>query len=304
MTPLEVILSFDVESHALIDAARGVHISASVKSACASRVASATSWLLDALAEHEVRATFFVLGEVAENSPEVVKSIHRAGHEVATHGCNHRRVLEMSPDDFRGDLCRARGLLEQLTGEAVLGYRAPTFSVTRRNPWAIDVLVEQGFLYDSSIFPVRHDRYGVPEAPRSPFLVRGRESAILEFPPATLRLAGMNLPVGGGGYFRLFPPTLLRQGLRQIETGCQPAIAMLYFHPWEFDPSQPRLKLRGLRRFRTYVGMRESRTRLTGLLSEGGRFATAASIARRLAGSPQTLASYRLADSQPVGAFL
>src|SRR5581483_7457642 len=140
-------------------------------------------------------------------------------------------------------------------GRPVLGYRAPTFSVVKQTAWAIDTLVECGFAYDSSIFPVWHDRYGVPGAPRAPFRARGLDHEILELPPATLRLLGMNLPVGGGGYFRLLPLFFLKWALRQVRRRCDPAVATLYFHPWEFDPGQPRLPLGRLSRFRTYVGL-------------------------------------------------
>lgn len=296
VVPFEVILSFDVESHARIDAARDLTVEASLRRTLAERVVPATSWLLDALADRGVVATFFVLGEVAQNSPGLVRKIQESGHEVASHGWNHRRVLELTPAEFREDLRKSRDVLEQITGKAVEGYRAPTFSVTRHNPWAVDVLSELGFRYDSSIFPVRHDRYGVPEAPRAPFLVSGTDASILEFPPATLRVLGLTLPVGGGGYFRLFPKRLLNLGLGQIAAKARPSVAMLYFHPWEFDEGQPRLRLRGLRRFRTYVGMSHGRRRFRDLLGSGRRFATASSVANRLLAVRETLATLSLAE--------
>jgi polysaccharide deacetylase family protein (PEP-CTERM system associated) len=180
-----------------------------------------------------------------------------------------------------------------VTGQPVLGYRAPTFSLVRQTGWALDVLAEEGLLYDSSIYPVRHDRYGVHNAPRSPFLARGYRHTILELPPATLRVLGVNAPMGGGGYFRLFPLLLTRWAIRQTLRTTSPPVAMLYFHPWEFDPGQRRLPLGWLSRFRTYVGTSRTRDRLKGLL---GRypFARAVDVARQL--DRQRLPSLDLAD--------
>src|SRR5262245_1278977 len=208
------VLSFDVEEHHLIEAAAGLAIEPALKTKCRERVAPTTHRLLDQLAGHGIRATFFVVGEIARHSPELVRAIHRAGHEVASHSWDHRRVHRLTPGQFRDDVRRSKDALEQVTGEAVVGYRAPTFSVVRQTAWALDVLAEEGMRYDSSIYPVHHDRYGVPGAPRSPFLARGVRHALLELPPMTLRLLGANLPAGGGGYFRLFPLLLLEVALR------------------------------------------------------------------------------------------
>src|SRR5207248_1508972 len=212
-------------------------------------------WLLDELARRDIRATFFVVGQIARDNPALVRAIHRAGHEVGSHSWGHRRVHTQTPRSFREDVRQSKDALEQVTGQAVVGYRAPTFSVVRQTAWALDVLAELGLAYDSSVYPVRHDRYGVPGAPRVPFLARGERHAILEIPPATWRVLGANVPTGGGGYFRLFPLWLMERALRQVARTCQPAVAMLYFHPWEFDPGQPRLPLGLLSRFRTYVGL-------------------------------------------------
>jgi polysaccharide deacetylase family protein (PEP-CTERM system associated) len=200
----------------------------------------------------------------------------------------------MSPAAFREDVRRSKDALEQAAGDAVVGYRAPTFSVVKRTAWALDVLGELGLLYDSSIFPVRHDRYGVPRAPRVPFLARGDGGAILEFPPATLRMLGNNLPVGGGGYFRLLPPAAIGHALAQVRRDGRPAVATLYFHPWEFDPDQPRLPLGRLSRFRTYVGIGRSRARLEALLARH-RFARAVDVARRLDAIRHDLPCFRVA---------
>lgn len=276
-----VVLSFDVEEHHRIEAAAGLDIDPALKRRYLERVGPATRWLLDQLDRFDLRATFFVVGQLARADPDLVRTVHRSGHEIASHGWDHRRVLAMTPEEFREDLRRSCDTLEQLTGEPVVGYRAPTFSILRRTAWAIDVLAERGLLYDSSIYPVRHDRYGTPRAPRAPFLAEGPARAILELPPVTLRLGRVRLPLGGGGYFRLLPLMLLERALEQTRRECAPAIAMLYFHPWEFDPDQPRLPLRRLSRFRTYVRIGRSRDRLAILLARH-RFVRAVDVAREL----------------------
>ena len=275
------ILSFDVEEHWRIEAATGLTIAPEVKAYYDGRVAPPTYWLLDQLARYDQKATFFIVGQLARQQPALVRAIHRAGHEVAGHGWDHRRVHNLSPAAFHADVRQSKDVLEQITGAAVLGYRAPTFSIVRQTAWALDVLAEHGLRYDSSIYPVRHDRYGVPDAPRGPFLARGAQRDLLELPPARLDLFGLRLPMGGGGYFRLFPLLLMRLALRQIQRHGQPPVAMLYFHPWEFDPHQARLPLRRLSRFRTYVGLTRSRPRLTALLSRY-RFVRAADVVQQL----------------------
>ena len=264
-------------------------------------MAPATIWLLEQLAEQGIQATFFVVGELACDQPELVKEIHRAGHELASHGWDHRRVHHFTPQAFREDLRRSKEVLEDLTGAPVLGYRAPTFSVVRQTAWALDVLVEEGMIYDSSIYPVRHDRYGVPEAPRGPFLARGAAETILELPPATLRLLRANLPVGGGGYFRLLPLGVLEHALAQTARETDPAVVMFYFHPWEFDSRQARLPLRMLSGFRTYVGIHRTRPRLARFISRRpqGTFARAIDVARSL--RCQSLPSFTLGRQVPAG---
>jgi polysaccharide deacetylase family protein (PEP-CTERM system associated) len=284
--PAQIILSFDVEEHFRIEAAAGLRLDPVVKRQYLERVGPATHWLLDGLDSAGIKATFFIVGEIARADPALVRAIHERGHEVASHGWDHRRVLAMTSNQFREDLRRSCDALAQVTGEAVAGYRAPTFSIVQRTAWALDILAESGLVYDSSIYPMRHDRYGVPWAPRTPFLARGRSQPMLELPPATLRVARVNLPVGGGGYFRLFPLALMEQGLRQVRRHGEPPVAMLYFHPWEFDPAQPRLPLTRVNRFRTYVGIERTRRRLSSLLARH-RFARAVDVARRL--EPGTL---------------
>ncbi len=287
----EVILSFDVEEHDRIEAASGLGTDSTLREHYRGRVAPVTRWLLERLGGAGVQATFFIVGEYARGEPGLIREIHNAGHEVASHGWDHRRVLALTPAEFRADLRQSKDTLEQITGEAVVGYRAPTFSIVPSTAWALDILAEEGFLYDSSIFPVHHDRYGVPRAPRVPFLAEGYRHSILEFPPATLRLLGTNLPAGGGGYFRLFPPAVLRRAITQAHQARRPGAAMLYFHPWEFDPDQPSLPLRRLSRFRTYVGIHRTRARLTDLIQRH-QFARADVVARRLQQEPQPLPSF------------
>ena len=265
-TSLKIILSFDVEEHYRIEAAAGLTCAPAQKSHYRERLDVSTGYILDLLAEARARATFFIVGEIAEHNPGLIRRIAQEGHEVASHSWDHRRVHHFTPASFREDVRRSKETLEDLSGAAVVGYRAPTFSIMRQTAWAIDVLADLGMTYDSSIYPVHHDRYGVPSAPRSAFLARGSERSLLELPPMTLRLLAMNFPMGGGGYFRLFPLFLTRWALWQTARRCTPAIANLYFHPWEFDPEQERLPLGRVSRFRTYVGIRRTRKRLASLL--------------------------------------
>ena len=208
------VLSIDVEEHDRIESARGCLVSREIRQEYASRMESATHFLIDALAERGLRATFFVVGQIAQSHPQLVRRIHEMGHEVASHGWDHRRLLEMSPAEFEIDLKTSKDALQQVTGHEVVGYRAPTFSLVRSTAWAVDILADQGFRYDSSIYPVRHDRYGVVGAPARPFLIRGRACSLLEIPPATLCLGPFRVPVGGGGYFRILPGPLFRGAVR------------------------------------------------------------------------------------------
>ena len=274
------VISFDVEEHHRIEAAAGLSVPPDRQRDYAARMDTTTRRLLDQLAAADVKATFYVVGEIATTHPELVRAIHAAGHEVGSHSWNHRRVHRFDPKSFREDLMRSKDTLEQVTGERVCGFRAPTFSVVRETGWAVDVLAECGFEYDSSIFPIRHDRYGIPDAPRTPFVAVGRERELLELPLLTYRVLGMNLPVAGGGYFRLFPPAVMRAGLRQA-AGAAQNLAMLYFHPWEFDADQPRLPLSRLGRWRTYVGVGKTTERLNHLLA-GYPFRRAIDAARDL----------------------
>jgi polysaccharide deacetylase family protein (PEP-CTERM system associated) len=277
----KIILSFDVEEHFRIEAAAGLHPDAGLKAHYRERLDASTGWLLDLLSEAQARVTFFVVGQIALHNPALIRRIAREGHEVASHSWDHRRVHHFTAASFREDVRRSKEALEDVTGEPVVGYRAPTFSIQRETGWALDVLAELGMAYDSSIYPVRHDRYGVPAAPRGPFLARGERRSLLELPPATLRLCGMNLPMGGGGYFRLFPLFFTRHAIEQTARDCEPSVATLYFHPWEFDPEQRRLPLGWLSRLRTYVGIHRSQRRMAALLRQY-RFCRAVDVAKQM----------------------
>jgi polysaccharide deacetylase family protein (PEP-CTERM system associated) len=229
-----------------------------------SRVEANTDRLLGIFAEFGVHATFFVLGWEAERRPGLVRRIASAGHEIASHGYGHRLVYDQTPEQFRDDVRKGKRLLEDVTGAAVVGYRAPSFSITRRSLWALDILIEEGYTWDASIFPIRHDRYGIPEAPRHPYMVR---PGLIEVPASTIRLAGQNLPIGGGGYFRLLPYRWTRFGIRRLNV-VEGKSAIFYLHPWELDPSQPRLNASVLSRLRHYRHLDQTESRLRRLLSD------------------------------------
>jgi polysaccharide deacetylase family protein (PEP-CTERM system associated) len=295
---MQIVLSFDVEEHYRIEAASGLSFDSGLKSHYRERLDISTRWLLELLGQSGVHSTFFIVGEIARQNPALVRDIARAGHEIGSHGWDHRRIHHFTPETFREDVHRSKEVLQEVSGQAVFGYRAPTFSIMGQTAWALDVLAGLGMTYDSSIYPVRHDRYGVPAAPRGPFLARGEWHSILELPPATLRFLGMNLPMGGGGYFRLFPLFLMEQAIRQIAHDCKPPVIMLYFHPWEFDPKQRRLPLGRIGSFRTYVGIGRTRDRLARLLAKY-RFTRAIDLAKRLDSQRHVLPCFDLlADKQ------
>ena len=239
-----------------------------------SRVVGNTQKLLAIFEEFDVRGTFFVLGWVAERYPQLVRDIAARGHEIACHGYSHRLVYEQSPQEFYQETHRAKNLLQEITGSAVLGYRAASYSIVRESLWALDILVELGFVYDSSIFPVRHDRYGIHDAERAPHrMATPTGKYIVEWPLATARILGFRLPVAGGGYFRLFPYGLSRWGLASINRReLRPFV--FYLHPWEIDPAQPRVSASWLSRFRHYTNLGKCEERLRRLLAEF-RFSTA-----------------------------
>lgn len=231
------------------------------------RVERNTERILELFARAGVRATFFTLGWVAEHYPAMVRRIVADGHELASHGTAHRRADDQSPDQFRQDVGRSKRLLEDIGGVEVKGYRAPTFSIGPRNLWAFEVLAEEGYAYSSSVYPVRHDFYGWPSAPRSPFQPVG-DRGIREIPITTVQLLGRNLPCGGGGFFRLLPYRVMRAALRHVnETERRPAI--FYFHPWEIDPGQPRVDGLPLKsRIRHYMNLSRTEARLERLCAD------------------------------------
>jgi len=232
------------------------------------RVGESNSLLLDILARHKVRATFFVLGWVARKHPEIVRQIVASGHELASHGMSHRLVYTQTPEEFRRETRDAKALLEDLAQRPVVGYRAATYSITSRSLWALDVLCEEGFRYDSSIFPMRHDRYGIPDAePKPHVLTTPGGGRLVEFPISVLRYGGVKIPVAGGGYFRLFPYQFTRWALRKLNLQQQEFV--FYVHPWEVDPEQPRVEEAGaLSRFRHYLNLDRCAERLGRLLGD------------------------------------
>jgi polysaccharide deacetylase family protein (PEP-CTERM system associated) len=248
-------------------------------------------------AEHRtpVRATFFCLGWIAERYPLLIKEIQAQGHEIACHGYAHRLIYHYSKEEFKEDIHKAKGILEDIIGQEVLGYRAPSYSITNNSKWALEMLAEEGFKYDSSIFPIQHDFYGIFDAPRFPFVVSlngngcpefnpplstpnselrmlnsdpPKPQSIIEFPLSTVRVGKFNLPISGGGYFRLFPYFMIKKGLDRInQIEGQPFI--FYLHPWELDPDQPRIQEVGLRsRFRHYINLNKTESRFKKLLRD------------------------------------
>lgn len=233
-----------------------------------SRVEASTEQVLTLLASRNTRATFFVLGQVAALYPALVRKIAGEKHEIACHGDAHELVSRQTPQEFRADVRRAKAVLEDITGEPVVGYRAPNFSIGRAQGWAYDVLLTEGFRYDSSIYPIVHDSYGDHDAPRFPYDVwRKGSQRLIEFPIGTTRLLGVNLPIGGGGYFRLLPMTLTRAGIRRVNAQeRQPTL--FYFHPWELDPRQPRPVMPWRHRVRHYIGIARQERKLSRLFRD------------------------------------
>jgi len=231
-----------------------------------SRVEFSCGRVLDLFDAQGVRGTFFVLGWIAERHPGLVRRIVKDGHELASHGYDHTRVHNFTPEQFRADVVRTKAVLEDIGGVQVRGYRAPSYSINAKNLWALDVLQETGHVYSSSIYPIRHDLYGMPDAPRFPF--RFRPDGILEIPVTTVRMGGRNYPCGGGGYFRLLPYGAFRWMLARVNEQDRQS-GLFYFHPWEVDPGQPRVKGAPLKsRFRHYLNLESMATRLERLLGD------------------------------------
>lgn len=232
-----------------------------------SRVERNTDHLLRIFTDAGVTATFFVLGWVGERFPHLVRRIVDAGHEVASHGYAHRLIFDQSPQEFREDVRRAKALLEDVCGARVDGYRAPSFSVTERSLWALDVLIDEGYHYDSSVYPIRHDRYGIPSAPRHLHVVQRERGSLVEIPGSTVHIGNMNLPIGGGGYFRILPYGWTRWGIGRVNR-LEQRPTVFYLHPWEIDPDQPRLPAGRVARFRHYRNLHRTESRLRALLKD------------------------------------
>jgi len=266
------IASVDVEDFFHVEAFAGV-IDRAQWADYTPRVEANTRRLLDLFDETGVRGTFFVLGWVAERFPGLVREIAARGHEPACHSYWHRLIYTLTPEEFREDTLRAKRVIEDACGQQVTGYRAPSFSVTRRCLWALEILAESGFRYDSSVFPVTHDVYGVPDAPRHPFIVSTASGPILEYPLTTFRVpwngasTGPNLPVAGGGYLRLLPAWYTRWGVHRAWDEGLPIIS--YVHPWEVDPEQPRVPAPFKSRLRHYTNLNRTASRLRELYALG-----------------------------------
>jgi polysaccharide deacetylase family protein (PEP-CTERM system associated) len=244
-----------------------------------SRVTANTERLLALFDGAGVRATFFVLGWVADRFPALVRRIAAGGHEIASHGYGHRLVYELTRAEFRDDVRRSKRTLEDVSGAEVRGYRAPSYSVVERSLWAIDVLIDEGYRYDTSIFPIHHDRYGIPDAPRHVHVLTRGERSIVEAPGSTVRCGGINLPIAGGGYFRLLPYAWTRWGIsRRNRVEGQPAI--FYLHPWEIDPAQPRIAASAASRVRHYTNLDKTEKRLRRLMKDF-RFSTVDQVIER-----------------------
>jgi len=256
--------TIDVEDYFQVEAFKQT-ISRESWDSMPARVDRNTGLLVDMLADAGVHATFFILGWVAERFPHVVRRIHHAGHEVASHGYSHELAHVQSQDAFRADIRQAKHLLEDISGARVKGYRAPTFSIRRDNWWAYDALAEEGYAYSSSLYPVSHDLYGMPDAPTGPF--RPGDSPLLEIPLSTMKVGSRNIPCSGGGYFRLLPYGVSRlcfdRALRQRSSAL-----VFYCHPWEFDPGQPRISASARSRFRHYTNIGRMQSRVAQLLGE------------------------------------
>ena len=258
-------MSVDVEDYFQVSAFES-HIDRADWETLPCRVERNTDHILQLFSEHGVKATFFTLGWVAERYPQLIRRMVDGGHEVASHGYSHVRVTNQTPDAFRADVVRTKALLEDVSGQEVQGYRAASYSIGAANLWALDVLAETGHRYSSSIYPIRHDLYGMPEAPRFAFQPNG--GAMIEVPVTTVELFHRNYPCGGGGYFRLLPYVLSRWAMRRVNDHDGQS-CVFYFHPWELDPGQPRQPGLGFKtRFRHYLNLRRMEKRLARLLRD------------------------------------
>ena len=281
-------MTVDVEDYFQVSAFEG-SIPRSRWDSFESRVVRNTDRLLELFQNANIHATFFVLGWVAARYPALVRRIAEGGHELGSHGFSHRLVYDQSPEEFREDLRRSRVAISEAASAPILGYRAPSFSITPRSLWALDIILEEGFEYDASIFPIRHDRYGLPSAPRHFHSMERPAGTLWECPASTVRLAGTNLPVAGGGYFRLLPYAWTRWGISNLNNR-ERRPAIFYLHPWEIDPEQPRLPASYATRVRHYTNLHKTEKRLTRLLSQF-QFAPLNQILRIAGGLPTPVTS-------------
>jgi polysaccharide deacetylase family protein (PEP-CTERM system associated) len=259
------IISVDVEDYFHVEAFAGV-VDRCAWPGFESRVERNTDRILDLFDEAKIKGTFFILGWVAERYPRLVREIAERGHEPACHSYWHRLIYKLTPDEFREDTSRAKNCIEDAAGVSIYGYRAPSFSITGRSAWALDVLAELGFRYDSSVFPVKHGTYGVPGAPRRPFRVETPYGPMVEFPMATFRLPiGPNFPIAGGGYLRMLPFSYTSAGLKRAWDEGLPVVS--YIHPWEIDPDQPRINAPFKSRLRHYTNLTKTEDRLRKMLA-------------------------------------
>jgi polysaccharide deacetylase family protein (PEP-CTERM system associated) len=265
-TPIRNALTIDVEDYFQVSAF-APHIARDSWDHMPCRVERNVDAILEILDEHRAQATFFTLGWMAERYRDMVRSIVAQGHELASHGYAHQRATDQSPQEFYQDITRAKSLLEDVGGVAVQGYRAPSFSIGRTNLWAQSTLKKAGYRYSSSVYPIRHDHYGMPDAPRFAFYPEGADG-LLELPVTTVSLFNRNLPAGGGGYFRLLPYSVSRWCLRRVNTVDRQS-CIFYFHPWEIDPGQPRQKNISVKtRFRHYVNLSSMERRIRALCKD------------------------------------
>jgi polysaccharide deacetylase family protein (PEP-CTERM system associated) len=241
-----------------------------------SRVVPNTERILELFASEGVRSTFFVLGWVAARFPRLVRQIAAAGHEIASHGYHHQLLYTLTPAQFREDVRAAKALLEQTSGTAVTGFRAPSYSIVESSLWALDILIEEGYAYDTSIFPIHHDRYGIPNAERHEHVIHRKAGTLIELPASTTRVGNVNLPIAGGGYFRLLPYAWTRWGIRRVNRQEKKPV-VFYFHPWEIDPDQPRFAVGAASRLRHYTGLDRTPERLRRLMREF-RFTSVAGV--------------------------
>lgn len=268
----------DVEEYFQVRALESV-VSRSEWASRSSRIAGNIEVLLDLLARHEVKGTFFVLGWIAEHRPDVVRRIADAGHEIASHGYWHERVTTLDRRGFSQDVQSSKRRLEDLIGSHVIGYRAPNFSIVPGTEWAFDILIDEGYEYDSSLFPVRRRGYGYPATPGAPHRIQRASGSIAEFPMATTNFLNYKIPAAGGGYLRHFPLAVIQRAFREATARAESAT--FYIHPWEIDPAQPRLPVSALTRVRHYRGLRSALGRIDRLLDEFQFGSIAAYLARR-----------------------